>query len=120
MSTKTELKLLASRRAVLAAQSDLNRELLQSDLRQLRARIEEISGKVVTLRKFSGIFSGVCALAGCLLRKKEGAVTKIVRSMAALLPLLRLLKSFRAGTDRHGLSRQTASGQGGPSLAAVA
>ena len=94
MFNAAEVEELAERKRLLAAESELNRQALLSELSRMRASAEKIE-RVFRLGKSAyPLVLATAPLAGYFLASKTGPVTKILKSAVWGWQLVQRLKPF--------------------------
>jgi len=94
MFNPTEVEELAARKRLLAAESDLNRQALMSELSRMRASAEKIERVFRFGKSAYPVVLATAPLAGYFLASKTGPATKILKSAVWGWQVLRRLKPF--------------------------
>jgi hypothetical protein len=94
MFNAAEVEELAERKRLLAAESDLNRQALMSELSHLRASAEKVERVFRLGRSAYPLVLATAPLAGYFLSSKSGPVTKILKSAVWGWQVVQRLKPF--------------------------
>jgi hypothetical protein len=94
MFNPAEVEELAARKRLLAAESDLNRQALMSELARLRASAEKVERIFRIGKSAYPVVLATAPLAGYFLASKTGPATKILKSAVWGWQVLRRLKPF--------------------------
>ena len=94
MFNPAEVEELAARKRLLAAESDLNRQALMSELSQLRASAEKVERVFRIGKSAYPLVFATAPLAGYFLASKTGPVTKILKSAVWGWQVVQRLKPF--------------------------
>src|SRR5215470_625452 len=94
MFNAAEIGELAARKRLLAAESDLNRQALMSELSRMRASAEKIERVFRFGKSAYPVVLATAPLAGYFLASKTGPVTKILKSAVWGWQLVQRLKPF--------------------------
>src|SRR6266850_4864035 len=94
MFNPAEVEELAARKRLLAAESDLNRQALMSELSQLRASAEKVERVFRIGKSAYPLVLATAPLAGYFLASKTGPATKILKSAIWGWQVVQRLKPF--------------------------
>jgi hypothetical protein len=94
MFNAAEVEELAARKRLLAAESDLNRQALLSELSRMRATAEKIERVFRIGKSAYPVVLATAPLAGYFLASKTGPVTKILKSAVWGWQLVHRFKPF--------------------------